>query len=177
MRSKRLIFWRGVAATSICRSRTSSSSRYLPVAVEDAVEALQRVEVRRVDREHRLEATRRLGEIVEVILVDLGDLREGLGLLDAAPRLGAALEDLRERRRSRPCARRCAPSPRTPRAWPGSSARTVMKRSRARARSLRRVSRISAASARRSRALGALAATSARAMRTLTSSGHCCARR
>ena len=69
----------------------------LAVAVEDAVEALQRVEVRGIDGEHGLEAARGLGEIVQVVLVDLGDLREGLGLLDAATRLGATLEDLRER--------------------------------------------------------------------------------
>ena len=67
----------------------------LPVV--DAVEALDREEVRGVEREDRLEALGRLLQIVQPILVDLGHLDEELHLVGAAARLGVLLEEPHER--------------------------------------------------------------------------------
>ena len=65
-------------------------------AVVDAVEALQRAEVVGLDLEHGFVAPRRLGDVLERVVVDLGDARERIGLLDAALGACAALEELRE---------------------------------------------------------------------------------
>ncbi len=66
-------------------------------AVVDAIEALEGGHVVALDFEHRLEAPLGLAQVAELVLVELGDLEQRLGLLAALGRLGALLEDARER--------------------------------------------------------------------------------
>ncbi len=68
-----------------------------PSPIEDPVEPLERAQVRRLEGQDGLVASRRLGEIVLLVLVHLGQLREDVGALGAAPRFGAPLEELDQR--------------------------------------------------------------------------------
>ncbi len=64
----------------------------LPRPVEDPIEPLQGVDVRRLEGEHRFVAARGLDEVVEVIFVHLGHLEEDRCALGAASRIRALLE-------------------------------------------------------------------------------------